>query len=168
MEAISDTSAVFYLHQIGALSWLGILFTEVWILTAVVAELSVGRQKGHDVPDVTAFAWMRVVDPQRLPSQWLSLELGPGELSVLGLALENPGRTVILDDDLARTIGRSAGLNVWGTLRVLLESKDRGLAPAIGPLVDKLHQQGCGFHRTFVIASLRWPGKLEVHNEASV
>jgi predicted nucleic acid-binding protein len=142
MEAISDTSAVFYLHQIGALSWFGVLFTEVWIPSAVVAELDAGRRKGYDVPDVSNFAWMRVVDPQRLPSQWLSLELGPGELAVLGLALENPQRTVILDDDLARTIGRSAGLNVWGTLRVILESKHRGLTPAIAPLVDKLQAAG--------------------------
>jgi predicted nucleic acid-binding protein len=141
-EAISDTSAMFYLHQIGELRWFGEMFDEVWVPNAVVAELAAGCQKNYSVPDLGAFSWLRIVDPQRLPSQWLSLDLGRGELAVLGLALENPQHTVILDDGLARNVAHSAGLKVWGTLRVVLEAKRRGLTPAVVPLVDKLEAAG--------------------------
>ena len=99
------------------------------------------RQPKHS-PDLRACRWIRVVDPQRLPSEWLSLDLGPGELSALALALENPQYTVLLDDALARRIAQSAGLIVWGTLRVLLEAKKLGLTPQIAPLVDKLESSG--------------------------
>jgi len=63
-------------------------------------------------------------------------------LSALALALEHPQRVVLLDDGLARRIAQSAGLNTWGTLRVLLEGKKSGLTPQIAPLVDKLESAG--------------------------
>jgi predicted nucleic acid-binding protein len=41
----------------------------------------------------------------------------------MALALENPDRVVLLDDMLARRTAQAAGLQVWGTLKVLLEAK---------------------------------------------
>ena len=61
-----------------------------------------------------------------MPSEWLATDLGPGELAALALALENPGRIVLLDDALARRVAEAAGLTVWGTLRVFLEAKPKG------------------------------------------
>ena len=63
-------------------------------------------------------------------------------MSALALALENPQRVVLLDDSLARRIAQSAGLNAWGTLRVLLEGKKLGIVPQVAPLVDKLAESG--------------------------
>jgi hypothetical protein len=94
-EAISNTSPIFYLHQAGALDWLARLFSDVWIPSAVVQELAVGKRQGCDVPDLKACPWARVHDPQRLPSEWLALDLGPGELSALTLALEHPQGIVL-------------------------------------------------------------------------
>ena len=94
------------------------------------------------MPDLNSFPWIRIVDPQRLPAEWFALDLGPGELGALALALENSRRVVLLDDELARRIAQAAGLNVWGTLRVLLESKKLGFTPQIAPLVEKLQASG--------------------------
>lgn len=141
-EAISNTSPLFYLHQAGTLDWLPRLFSQVWIPSAVVQELAAGKRQGCDVPNLNACPWAPVRDPQRLPSEWLALDLGPGDLSALALALEHPQRVVLLDDSLARRIAQSAGLNTWGTLRVLLEGKQYGLVPQIAPLVDKLENSG--------------------------
>jgi hypothetical protein len=60
----------------------------------------------------------------------------------MALALENPGRVVLLDDALARRTAQAAGLTVWGTLRVLLEAKSRGLTPSLAPLIDRLVDAG--------------------------
>jgi len=65
-----------------------------------------------------------------------------GKLSAMALALENPKQVVLLDDALARRIAQAAGLEVWGTLRVLLEGKSQGLIQSIEPLVNRL--QGAG------------------------
>jgi len=58
------------------------------------------------------------------------------------LALENPERVVLLDDTLARQIAQAAGLEVWGTLRVILEAKARGLTESVKPVVKRLAEAG--------------------------
>jgi predicted nucleic acid-binding protein len=142
LEAISNTSPLLYLYRIDALEWLPALFDEIWVPSAVVDELSEGRRRGYDVPVPSGYAWLKVVDPTSVPSEWLSRDLGIGELSTMALALENPSRVVLLDDALAREVAQAAGLEVWGTLRILLEAKEQGITEAIKPTIDRL-QSAC-------------------------
>lgn len=139
-EAVSNTSPVLYLYRIGVIDWIPKLFSEIWIPTAVFDELKEGQRKGYDVPDPSHYGWLHVVDPRTTPSEWLSLDLGPGELAAL--ALENPMRVVLLDDMLARRTAQAAGLTVWGTLKILLEAKAQGLTDKIAPLVNRLSETG--------------------------
>ena len=141
-EAICNTSPLLYLYRIGALDWLPKLFTEIWTPDAVVNELHEGRHKGYDVPNLADHRWIQVVEPKSIPSEWLTLDLGSGELAVLALGLEHPGRVVLLDDQLARRVAQAAGLTVWGTLKILLEVKSQGLAERIEPFVNKLEDAG--------------------------
>jgi predicted nucleic acid-binding protein len=48
----------------------------------------------------------------------------------------------MLDDRLARRIAHAAGLSLWGTLTVLLESKKRGLTGAIEPHLRRMQEVG--------------------------
>ena len=144
-DAITNTSPLVYLDRIHRLDWLPQLFRELWIPRAVVDELNEGRSRGYQGPDLDAIAGMRVVESQTRPSEWLSADLGPGELEAITLAMENPGRVVILDDGLARRTAQAPGLDVWGTLRVLLEAKSAGLTDRIEPLVDQLSRAGLWF-----------------------
>ncbi len=141
-EAISNTSPLLYLYRIGVLNWLPKLFGEIWTPGAVVLELKEGQRRGYDVPNPGDYSWLRVVDPRSTPSEWLTLDLGMGELATLALALENPDRVVLLDDALARRTAKAAGLKVRGTLRVLLEAKSQGLTESVGPLVSRLEESG--------------------------
>ena len=141
-DAISNTSPLVYLYRIQAIEWLPRLFSTVWVPTAVVEELREGRRRGFDVPDPSTYHWIQRVDPRATPSEWLSLDLGPGELAAMALALENRTRIVLLDDRLARRTAQAAGLSVWGTLKVLLEAKAQGLTDKIEPFVNRLSETG--------------------------
>jgi predicted nucleic acid-binding protein len=141
-EAISNTSPILYLYRIGVLNWLPQLFGEVWVPTAVVDELKVGLRRGHNVPNPEAYGWLKIVDPKNMPSEWLSLDLGGGELAAMALALENRERIVILDDLLARRTAQAAGLAVWGTLKIVLEAKKHGLIESVAPAIDNLAMTG--------------------------
>jgi predicted nucleic acid-binding protein len=141
-DAISNTSPLLYLYRIEALMWLDALFGAVWMPNAVVHELAEGRRQGYDVPDPDTYPWLRRMEPRALPSEWLVLDLGPGELAAMALALENPAHVVLLDDALARRVAQAAGLTVWGTLKVLLEAKAQGLTARIAPFVDRLADCG--------------------------
>ncbi len=141
-DCICNTSPLLYLHRIEGLLWLPEIFEEVWTTSAVVKELEVGRRKGYDAPDPRRHSWLRIVRPRATPSEWLALDLGSGELATMALALEHPDRIVLLDDMLARRTAQAAGLKVWGVLRVLLQAKNQGLIPAIGPFVQRLEDAG--------------------------
>lgn len=141
-EAITNTSPLLYLYRAGVIEWFPKLFGEIWTTEAVVGELMEGQKRGYDVPVPETYSWLKVITPRNVPSEWLTLDLGAGELETMALALENPDRIVILDDALARRIAQAAGLQVWGTLKVLLEAKAIGITEKILPQVDKLAEVG--------------------------
>jgi predicted nucleic acid-binding protein len=142
LNAISNTSPLLYLYRTGVMDWLPQLFSEIWIPNAVVDELKVGRQKGYDIPHPDDYDWLQVCDPRATPSEWLALDLGPGELAAMALALENPERVVLLDDMPAQRTAQAAGLIVWGTLKVLLEAKAQGLTDKLEPIIGRLGDAG--------------------------
>lgn len=139
---ISNTSPLLYLHRISALGWLPDLFDEIWIPPGVVIELQEGQRRGHDVPIPEKYPCLQVVKPRMVPSKWLVLDLGAGELETMSLALENKDCVVLLDDALARRIAQAAGLTVWGTLKVVLEAKARGHIASITPIIGNLKESG--------------------------
>jgi len=142
LKAISNTSPLLYLYRIGGIDWLPKLFDEVWTPEAVRNELQAGRTKGYDVPNPEDYSWLVVVNPKSTPSEWLALDLGAGEIAAMALALENSDRVVLLDDMLARRTAQVAGLQVWGTLKVLLEAKSHGLIDNVEPYITKLSESG--------------------------
>jgi predicted nucleic acid-binding protein len=141
-NAITNTSPLLYLYRIEAINWLPKLFDEVWTPDAVKDELLAGRSKGYDVPNPTDYTWLKIVNPKSMPSEWLALDLGAGEIAAMALALENSKHIILLDDGLARRTAQVAGLEVWGTLKVLLEAKSQGLVDKIAPYVSKLSEAG--------------------------
>ena len=123
-DAITNTSPLVYLYRIQAIEWLPELFGNVYVPTAVVDELKEGQRRGFDVPNPSIYRRFRIVDPRTMPSEWLSLDLGPGELAAMALALENRTRVVLLDDLRARRTAQAAGLMraLGGVIGLLLHA----------------------------------------------
>jgi predicted nucleic acid-binding protein len=107
-----------------------------------VGELDEGRLRGYNVPDMKERSWVRIIEPQSIPHEWFALDLGAGELATVSLALEDPSSVVLLDDALARRIAKAAKLNIWGTLKILLEAKAQRLTSTIEPIIGRLKDEG--------------------------
>ena len=105
---------------------------------AVVAELAEGRALGMNLPDLTLFNWVTVRRPVSELAVPLVTSLGPGETEALMLALESGKEVVVLDDGLGRRVAETLGLRLKGTLGLLLDAKQAGLIPTVGPLLDQL------------------------------
>ena len=142
LKAISNTSPLLYLYRIGGIQWLLRLFSEIWVPEAVKNELQEGQRKGYDVPNLDDYSWLNIVNPKSTPYEWLTLDLGTGEIAVMALALENPDKVVLLDDTLARRIAQAAGLQIWGTLKILLEAKSQKIINNVKPYIPKLRDSG--------------------------
>jgi len=141
-KAITNTFPLLYLYRANRIEWLDELFDEVWTPNAVIEELEEGKKRGDDVPLAQNYSWLKIRTPRSTPSEWLTLDLGKGELETMSLALENKNRIVILDDALARKIAQAAKIEVWGTLKVLLETKSQGLIKNIKPDINRLQKSG--------------------------
>ncbi len=139
---ISNTSPLQYLHQVGTLFLLPQLFGEIWVPEAVVAEIHAGHNRNVSLPDLGALPWLIVHPVQQRAPLPLVTHLGEGEKEVLALGLELPGSLLLLDDRNARRHAEALGLNVSGTLGVLLLAKERGNLDAVGPVPDRLDALG--------------------------
>ena len=55
----------------------------VWVPQAVHTEIAEGERSGYDMPDLGALPWVGTGPaPAAPPSEWLALDLGPGELAL--------------------------------------------------------------------------------------
>ena len=138
-KATCSVSPIVFLYRIEALEWLPRLFDEIWMPTVVLEDLLDARFIGYDVPNPFKVPWMQFQDPElTVPSAWMSLDLSSGEVAAMSLAFENRDCIVLLDDPLARRAARNVGIQCWGTIKILLEAKAKGLTEGITPYVDRL------------------------------
>ena len=98
----------------------------------------------------------------RIDPRTVRPSLGPGESQAISLSLElRPGR-VILDDEPARRLAVSLGLQVTGTLGIILAAKRRGLLLNLKPEMDSLLATG------FFIGADLYKQLLQLAGEASL
>ncbi|HEY3320293.1 MAG TPA: DUF3368 domain-containing protein [Planctomycetota bacterium] len=133
---ISNTTPLLYLERVGRLDLLKSLYGEICVSRAVVAELDAGGALAFDVRRIDWIAIREVCLPEPLAH---IADLGAGEASTVALALESPKRSLVLiDDRLGRKIAASYGLRLTGTGGLLIAAKQRGLVPAIKPVLNAL------------------------------
>ena len=160
-ELICDTSALQYLHQLGLLHILSALADRVTIPPAVAAEMSEGRSRGIDVPELSKFDWLSLRCPISTISLPQTRDLGEGETEVLALALESHDAVAVLDDRLARKVADDSGLRFTSTLGLLIDAKKKGLVSAVEPLLDQLQSLRFRLSPATRAAVLKLVGEVE-------
>ena|SRR5271168_2913114 len=129
MRAVSNTSPISSLACIGRPSLLRTQFSETWIPPAVLTELNAHPSSEASAEIQTAFRekWMQ---PGALPHSRLfdvlCQYLHAGEAEAISLAAERNADIVLIDEREGRQLAIRAGLQVTGTLGVLLRAKLHG------------------------------------------
>lgn len=160
---VSDASPLIVIARSGLIPVLNGMAEEVIIPETVYVECTVDLalpgaqavrlavQAGHVQvrPDVTR------LDDQ--PDEELS-GLDAGELAAihLALALQCP---VLMDERLGRQAARQRGLTVIGSAGLLLGAKQRGLIPAVAPILDQWRQSGYFLSAAVIKAVLERAGE---------
>ncbi|MGH7856482.1 MAG: DUF3368 domain-containing protein [Candidatus Binatia bacterium] len=100
-----------------------------------------------EAPDVARLPWAEVWRapfpriPDRAPAQD---RLGAGENEVIDLGRGAPAdRVLILDDLQARSAARALGLQIVGTVALIVRMRERNLIEDVGLALDRL--EGSGF-----------------------
>ena len=125
---ISDTSCFIVLTNIDELELLHKTYGQITTTVEVATEF------GNILPE-----WVEIMSPNdKLRQQILELQIDKGEASAIALALEMTDRTIILDDYKARQIAEKLGLDVTGTLGVIIKAKKKGIINSVKPYLQKL------------------------------
>lgn len=128
--SISDTSCLIILTKIGALEILGQLYKTVIITQDIFHEYD------DTIPD-----WFLIQNAKdQYRQQLLEMQIDKGEASAIALAMEISDHIVILDDWKARKVTERLGLNVTGTMGVIIKAKNSGIISSIKPLIDKIKE----------------------------
>jgi len=128
---VSNSSPLIALVRIQRLELVPAILQSVLIPPAVVREIA---------PSIPVLPhWVEVRAPTRPPSVLASRgRLGDGEWEAIALAIEVGAGAILIDDRPARRLAEAAGLNVLGTLGLLLEAKRAGHIGTIRAELDKL------------------------------
>jgi uncharacterized protein len=135
---VADTGPVIAFARLGRLDLLRQVVEALVIPDAVYEEL-VGRGKERPgATEVEHGGWMhrRTVTDREAVAQ-LPRVLHAGEREAIVLAQEINAQ-LLIDEQRGRAIATIRGLAVIGILRLLAEAKQRGLIPAVRPLVEAL------------------------------
>ena len=155
---VSNTSPLYYLHQLRQLPLLHQLYGRLLVPAAVQTELERGEKGGYSVPDLAQFPWLEVVEvhPDRFPSHGL----GDGEWHALALAFQRrPDSLVILDERAARQLAHTLGLPVVGTVGVLVQAKRQGHLERVAPCLEALVQARFRLHPSVAAKALQLAGE---------
>ena len=133
---ISDTSCFIVFDKINELDLLYKIYGQIITTNEVASEY------GQPLPD-----WIIIKETSdKYRKQILGFQLDKGEASVIELAIETPGSTIILDDLKARTVAQKLGIEITGTIGAVVKAKQNGVISSIKPYLDKIRKNG--FHLT--------------------
>lgn len=135
MIAIIDSGPLMALAKLGWLDLLPHLYGQVRFPTTVFSEVVVrGRERGYSDAYLVQLAIqhgnLKVVKMNEgdLPSDIQDLPLDAGEKQALYLAQRDKADLVLIDDEKVREEAKIRGLNVKGTLGVIIQAYRTGLS----------------------------------------
>ena len=138
MIVIADSSALVALSLCQSLPLLETLFGEIYVPLSVYEEVTFkGKPEAKALGDYLQ-ARVKSIDMKNYPIQ-NTANLGSGELEAIALYMNIGADLLIIDDARAKKTAYANGLEVMGSIGVLLLAKDRGLINAIKPLLNLLN-----------------------------
>jgi predicted nucleic acid-binding protein len=125
---ISDTSCLIVFAKINELDLLRRLFTEI-VTTDEVAD-----EFGQVLPD-----WISVQSVKnKYYQEELKLKVDSGEASAIALAVENHDSLLIVDDFKARKLAASLGIDIIGSIGILVKAKNEGVIVSVKPFFERI------------------------------
>ena len=140
MIVVSDATPIISLAKIEMLDILGILYDEVLLPKAVYDEVCRNKTFADEAAAIKkcAFVQVKTVNMEQSVRLLRATGLDSGESEAIVLADSLPDSLLLIDERKGRQIALNIGIQIIGTLGILLHAKRLGLVPHIKPLLDTL------------------------------
>ncbi len=153
MPIVSNSSPLIALARIQRLDLVPAILQSILIPPAVAREIA---------PTIPVLPpWISVQASRPSAALTSRGRLGDGEREAIALAIEVGASAIVIDERPARRVAEAAGLNVIGTLGLLLEAKGLGLVATVRPELDKLLETSFFLSQQLYDRLLRMAGESE-------
>ena len=138
MTVVCNATPLINFAVINRLDILQATFGQIVIPQAVFIETTASGFPGSQfVIQAIASDWLFVRSVLVIAST-IPRELDNGEREAIALALETDTQQILLDEREARQVAHQLGLQVMGTLGILLLAKNNLIIPQVRPLLDDM------------------------------
>ena len=138
-----------------SLEWLPELYRRIFIPYEVFQEIEAGGPGNPETLALLSIHNKALIGQEKadLPPALLR-ELDAGEASVIHTATLKEIHTVVIDEKSGRTVARIHGLQVTGSLAILLKAKQHGMIPNLTDCIARMRDHGIWISSELVTASL--------------
>ncbi len=157
---VVNTTPLIALAASGCFDALRLLFDRVIVPLEVAEEIHVGGRHGIGVAELRSSAWLDIQPSQAVIPAYLANALDRGEAAVIATALERGVHLVCIDETVGRRMARLAGLQLTGSLGVLIKAKRRGFPVVIADAVRRMHDQGIWLSAQVIETALAAAGEV--------
>jgi predicted nucleic acid-binding protein len=136
---VADATPLIALAKIGQLDLLPGFFGNVLVPGAVYGEIVLAGAGRIGAAEIQTANWIHVeAIADRSKVDYLLTQLDIGEAEAIVLAQEKQADWLLVDENKARSIAQRLGLQMIGTVGLLLLAKEQGKLPAVRPQLDAL------------------------------
>lgn len=157
MLVIADTSALVALAACDALPLLDQLFQDVRVPPAVFHECTVPGKP--EAERLEAYLQGKIAEVDLNEFIIAVAGLGQGELEAMALYKRLHADRLLVDDYRARRVAGLNGIEVVGSLGILLRAKESGLISAVRPLLTAIQSAGIHYSEQLVGEALHLAGE---------
>ena len=144
--AVVNASPLIYLSKVNQLSLLRLIASRVIVPHQVFDEIAAKGEATRNAATRQVLAnsdWLAVAAaPIPAPNAVIAWDLGAGESAVIATALANPQCAAVIDDALGRKCAKTLGVDLFGTLGLVLIAKQRGHIESARTLLTALRVNG--------------------------
>jgi len=138
VTVVCNATPLINFAAINRLDILETAFCQIVIPQAVYHETTVAGFPGSQfVLQAIASKWLQVRSVSAITPN-IPVQLDDGEREAIALALLTGEQRILLDEREARQVAQSLGLQVIGTLGILLLAKNREIITQVQPLLDAM------------------------------
>ncbi len=156
MLVVADSSPLIYLSRLGLLEVLAVMFGDVVVPQVVWNEVVLRRPDAPGVEALRSASWLRV---DVTPRAQVDLGLDAGETAAILLAEALNADLLLIDERAGRLVAQARGLDVRGTLGVLVQARQMGTISELRPVLDALMTEGFRLAPSLVEEALRRVGE---------
>jgi len=139
---VVNTGPLLALGACERLELLPTLYSRIVVPALVIEELGRGKAGAPLGTAPSRPAWLEIVPLREPVTPLLVAQLDVGESAVVALAVQEGITRILMDERRGRLVGRLLGLQVTGSIGVLLRAKRRAILPEIRPCLEAMRKGG--------------------------